>query len=123
MTGRVLVDTVASYGVDPKVGKKRNGVHVNGGAPMGYSIAAAEPEEFDDEELTSGDDDKVWNYVEEIPITEIDERDVGTADDWIPRHPDLVRLTGRHPFNCEPPLPDLMKVSKALESNSISDES
>ena len=25
----------------------------------------------------------------------------------IKRHPDLVRLTGRHPFNCEPPLPAL----------------
>merc|ERR1719408_964022 len=39
----------------------------------------------------------------------IDERDVGTPDDWIPRHPDLVRLTGRHPFNVEPPLPTLMQ--------------
>lgn len=35
---------------------------------------------------------------------EIDERDVGTPDDWVPRHPELVRLTGRHPLNCEPPL-------------------
>ena len=26
----------------------------------------------------------------------------------MPRHPSLVRLTGRHPFNCEPPLKDLM---------------
>lgn len=34
--------------------------------------------------------------------TEIDPRDVGSPDDWIPRHPDLVRLTGKHPFNCEP---------------------
>ena len=25
----------------------------------------------------------------------------------VKRHPDLVRLTGRHPFNCEPPLPAL----------------
>ena len=28
----------------------------------------------------------------------------------MPRHPNLVRLTGRHPFNCEPLLPDLMKA-------------
>ena len=33
-----------------------------------------------------------------------------TPDDWVPRHPSLVRLTGRHPFNVEPPLPDLMKA-------------
>ena len=40
--------------------------------------------------------------------TKVDERDVGTPDEWVPRHPDLVRLTGRHPFNCEPTLPALM---------------
>ena len=33
-----------------------------------------------------------------------DHRDVGTPDEWIPRHGALVRLTGRHPFNVEPPL-------------------
>ncbi|KAJ3317885.1 hypothetical protein HDV06_001087 [Boothiomyces sp. JEL0866] len=32
----------------------------------------------------------------------VDKRDKGTPDSWIPRHPDLIRLTGRHPFNCEP---------------------
>jgi hypothetical protein len=25
--------------------------------------------------------------------------DKGTADEWIPRDPELIRLTGRHPFN------------------------
>ncbi|CAG8440928.1 15057_t:CDS:2 [Funneliformis caledonium] len=39
----------------------------------------------------------------------IDPRDVGTPDDWIPRHPELIRLTGKHPFNSEPPLPLLME--------------
>ena len=33
-----------------------------------------------------------------------DHRDVGTPDEWIPRDGRLVRLTGRHPFNVEPPL-------------------
>nr|UXG49833.1 nitrate reductase [Saccharina japonica] len=37
-------------------------------------------------------------------VTEIDPRDKGTPDDWVPRHPELVRLTGRHPFNVEPPV-------------------
>jgi len=37
-----------------------------------------------------------------------DDRDVGTPDEWIHRHPELVRLTGKHPFNVEPPLPSLM---------------
>lgn len=40
--------------------------------------------------------------------TEIDSRDKGSPDDWIPRHPDLVRLTGKHPFNCEPPIGPLL---------------
>ncbi|CAM9210211.1 unnamed protein product [Discosporangium mesarthrocarpum] len=53
---------------------------------------------------------KGHNYYEEdfAPpnevITDIDPRDKGTPDDWIPRHPELVRLTGRHPFNVEPPV-------------------
>lgn len=38
----------------------------------------------------------------------IDHRDKGSPDDWIPRHPDLVRLTGKHPFNCEPPISDML---------------
>ncbi|KAK4758318.1 hypothetical protein SAY87_019619 [Trapa incisa] len=38
----------------------------------------------------------------------LDPRDEGTADHWIERHPDMVRLTGKHPFNAEPPLHQLM---------------
>ena len=45
----------------------------------------------------------------EINLKDIDERDKDTPDNWIPRHPDLVRLTGKHPFNVEPPLPKLME--------------
>jgi Oxidoreductase molybdopterin binding domain len=43
------------------------------------------------------------------PVTAVDERDVRSADSWIPRHPDLIRLTGKHPFNSEPPHDDVMK--------------
>ncbi|KAL0040785.1 hypothetical protein WJX79_005466 [Trebouxia sp. C0005] len=50
--------------------------------------------------------DPTWGLHE--TVTEIDSRDAATPDKWVPRHPRLVRLTGRHPFNCEPPLPDLM---------------
>jgi nitrate reductase (NAD(P)H) len=44
-----------------------------------------------------------------VHVEKIDDRDQGTPDDWVPRHECLVRLTGRHPFNCEPPLPTLME--------------
>ncbi|OEL30884.1 Nitrate reductase [NADH] 1 [Dichanthelium oligosanthes] len=38
-----------------------------------------------------------------------DPRDEGTADAWIKRDPSLIRLTGKHPLNCEPPLAQLMR--------------
>ncbi|EHA8587600.1 putative sulfite oxidase [Cocos nucifera] len=37
-----------------------------------------------------------------------DPRDEGTSDSWVERNPSLIRLTGKHPFNCEPPLTRLM---------------
>lgn len=52
-------------------------------------------------------EDATWDLHE--AVTEVDSRDAATPDKWVPRHPRLVRLTGRHPFNCEPPLPDLME--------------
>jgi len=39
-----------------------------------------------------------------------DHRDVGTPDEWLPRDGRLVRLTGRHPFNVEPPMSELRKT-------------
>ncbi|KAJ4818314.1 Nitrate reductase [Rhynchospora pubera] len=43
----------------------------------------------------------------EAPIH--DSRDDGTSDSWIKRSPVLIRLTGKHPLNCEPPLNLLMQ--------------
>mmetsp|Transcript_4059 Transcript_4059/g.7111 ORF Transcript_4059/g.7111 Transcript_4059/m.7111 type:complete len:889 (-) Transcript_4059:1473-4139(-) len=34
--------------------------------------------------------------------SEVDEVDVNTPDNWVPRSKHLIRLTGKHPFNCEP---------------------
>lgn len=39
-----------------------------------------------------------------FPSLPTDARDVGTPDEWVKRDGRLVRLTGKHPFNCEPPL-------------------
>lgn len=38
-----------------------------------------------------------------------DHRDVGSPDEWVPRDGRLVRLTGKHPFNVEPPVAELEK--------------
>lgn len=59
-------------------------IHKDGRTPSPYIIAKATT---------------MWD-VKDHP----DHRDVGTPDEWIPRDGKLVRLTGRHPFNVEPPL-------------------
>lgn len=38
------------------------------------------------------------------PPTAIDKRDADTPDAWVPRDERILRLTGRHPLNCEPPM-------------------
>ncbi|KAJ3159712.1 hypothetical protein HDU86_001362 [Geranomyces michiganensis] len=40
----------------------------------------------------------------------IDPRDVNTPDDWVPRDPSLIRLTGDHPFNAESPVKSLVET-------------
>ncbi|MFS7948621.1 Nitrate reductase [NADH] [Helianthus anomalus] len=45
----------------------------------------------------------------ELETSVFDTRDAGTADQWIQRNPSMVRLTGKHPFNSEPPLTKLMQ--------------
>lgn len=44
----------------------------------------------------------------EIEPSIYDPRDDATSDSWVERNPSLIRLTGKHPFNCEPPLARLM---------------
>lgn len=47
-----------------------------------------------------------------------DYRDVGTPDEWVPRDGRLVRLTGRHPFNVEPPV-SLLNRYKFITPSSL----
>ena len=41
---------------------------------------------------------------EPTAVLDVDKK---TPDNWLPRDPRLIRLTGVHPFNVEPPLSDL----------------
>eukprot|EP00199_Chlamydomonas_sp_CCMP681_P001486 CAMPEP_0119101232 /NCGR_PEP_ID=MMETSP1180-20130426/336_1 /TAXON_ID=3052 ORGANISM="Chlamydomonas cf sp, Strain CCMP681" /NCGR_SAMPLE_ID=MMETSP1180 /ASSEMBLY_ACC=CAM_ASM_000741 /LENGTH=868 /DNA_ID=CAMNT_0007085319 /DNA_START=39 /DNA_END=2645 /DNA_ORIENTATION=+ len=50
--------------------------------------------------------DAEWE--QHIPAELTDAKDMGTGDSWVPRDPRIVRLTGRHPLNCEPRMQDLM---------------
>lgn len=40
----------------------------------------------------------------------IDEADQFTPDNWVPRAPELIRLTGKHPMNAEAPLRELFEA-------------
>ncbi|KAL1957591.1 hypothetical protein VTO42DRAFT_5702 [Malbranchea cinnamomea] len=48
--------------------------------------------------------DKISPVTDDEPVLSIDDADQFTPDNWIPRSPDLVRLTGKHPLNAEPDL-------------------
>lgn len=45
-------------------------------------------------------------------LTEVLSVDKDTPDSHVPRDPRLIRLTGVHPFNVEPPLTDLFNEGK-----------
>ena len=49
------------------------------------------------------------DYDLHAPATSIDSKDKDTPDAWVPRDPRILRLTGRHPLNCEPPMHTLME--------------
>ncbi|KAA8546358.1 hypothetical protein F0562_002903 [Nyssa sinensis] len=66
------------------------------------------------EDSSSEDDDendcrdRINKGNSELEPSILDSRDEGTADNWIERNPSMIRLTGKHPFNSEPPLARLM---------------
>nr|AGL39997.1 nitrite reductase [Pyrus calleryana]AGL39998.1 nitrite reductase [Pyrus calleryana] len=75
---------------------------------------------FVDSNDSSSDDDEnedtvVEEYTDlirrgnnELEPSILDPRDEATSDSWVRRNSSMVRLTGKHPFNCEPPLTRLM---------------
>ncbi|GLJ12378.1 hypothetical protein SUGI_0189720 [Cryptomeria japonica] len=73
-----------------------------------FELQTPRPKALQEEEEEEEEDDVVWEFPEEEE-TAADPRDAGTADEWVKRNSHLVRLTGRHPFNCEAPLCRLMR--------------
>ncbi|KAF2204072.1 nitrate reductase [Delitschia confertaspora ATCC 74209] len=66
------------------------------------------------ETVVDGEDNKSSDDVDNFPLpppttipTEVLDIDQKTPDAHVPRDPRLIRLTGVHPFNVEPPLTDL----------------
>ncbi|KAL6184857.1 hypothetical protein ACLB2K_046257 [Fragaria x ananassa] len=72
----------------------------------------------DDDDYSSSDDENdesIKEYMDmvrrgnnELEPSILDPRDEATSDNWVERNPSMVRLTGKHPFNSEPPLNRLM---------------
>lgn len=65
-------------------------------------------DEEDDNETQNEYRDLIVRGKNELEPSITDPRDDGTSDSWINRNPSMVRLTGKHPFNSEPPLTRLM---------------
>jgi nitrate reductase (NAD(P)H) len=85
--------------------------NLGGGKELYGPYPKAVPVPFTDKDGTippAQDLEKAKSYtdLEKFP----DYRDVGTPDEWLPRDGRLVRLTGRHPFNVEPPMSELRKT-------------
>ncbi|BAT78581.1 hypothetical protein LR48_Vigan04g183300 [Vigna angularis] len=62
----------------------------------------------DDEEETSVLKELILKSSVEVESSIFDPRDDGTSDHWVKRNASLIRLTGKHPLNSEPPLARLM---------------
>ncbi|PWA71255.1 nitrate reductase [Artemisia annua] len=63
----------------------------------------------DDEEDEVDYRDFIKKANSEMESSIFDSQDVDTADHWIKRNPSMIRLTGKHPFNSEPPMNKLMQ--------------
>ncbi|XP_051124637.1 nitrate reductase [NADH]-like [Andrographis paniculata] len=71
-----------------------------------FEYSSSDEDDDDDDENNYSSIIKKGNA--EVEPSILDPRDENTADNWVERNPSMVRLTGKHPFNAEAPLPRLM---------------
>ena len=45
--------------------------------------------------------------------------DANSPDNHVPRAPEMIRLTGNHPFNSEPPLTDLFAAGASMTMKNL----
>ncbi|KAK2429630.1 sulfite oxidase [Trifolium repens] len=75
------------------------------GFPVNIDSFSSDDEENDD---VSDLEELIRKTNAEVEPSILDPRDEGTLDNWVTRNSTMIRLTGKHPFNSEPPLPRLM---------------
>ncbi|CAD5169981.1 unnamed protein product [Musa acuminata subsp. malaccensis] len=103
----------------PAVGKTSGNYQLSDSSVRGCGFPSLVPAKEKDQRYGDDDDcdeeEEVLDWTAEYGGSHLevepsihDPRDESTADRWIERNPSLIRLTGKHPFNCEPPLARLM---------------
>ncbi|XP_014504767.1 nitrate reductase [NADH] 2 [Vigna radiata var. radiata] len=100
------------------VDNRQFGTHMNGVVrSCGQDLKPSLPLDFDlDSSGSDEDENDDASYLKELirkansetEASVMDPRDEGTADQWVARNASMIRLTGKHPFNAESPLPRLM---------------
>lgn len=83
-----------------------NGIHMRLNKSSQSPLLLESSSEDEEEKLNYND--LIQKETTKVEPSILDPRDDGTSDRWIKRNPSLVRLTGKHPFNSEPPLDRLM---------------
>ncbi|XP_042499026.1 nitrate reductase [NADH]-like [Macadamia integrifolia] len=105
-----FVDNLAQY-LEPGLTGIVHGYRTSSNS-LSYSLLPRFPLRVDDssseDEAESDRTYRIRDINDEVEPSILDSRDEGTADSWVERNPSLIRLTGKHPFNCEPPLSRLM---------------
>ncbi|KAI4337766.1 hypothetical protein L6164_016142 [Bauhinia variegata] len=90
----------------------------NSNQPSDSSIRGCKRSELFDVDSSSEDDenecqdyykDFIQKANDQMEQSILDPREAGTADGWVYRNPSMIRLTGKFPFNAEPPLNRLMQ--------------
>lgn len=96
---------VRAYTFPPSADLTFSNMPVNGNATR-LNYSSSDEDDDDDDENNYALLIKKGNA--ELEPSVFDSRDEFTADNWVERNPSMVRLTGKHPFNAEAPLPRLM---------------
>ncbi|KAL0344356.1 UNVERIFIED_CONTAM: Nitrate reductase [NADH] [Sesamum angustifolium] len=89
-----------------------NNPNLNATARFDYSSSDEDDDDDDENDYSSA----IKKANAELEPSVLDSRDEATADNWVVRNPSMVRLTGKHPFNAEPPLPRLMHTVSSPRS-------
>ncbi|TVU29502.1 hypothetical protein EJB05_21069, partial [Eragrostis curvula] len=106
------VDGAAAY--PPRLGLRR----ANSFCGRGFTVLSSSPPLRPDDDASDDDEEEKQDWRDLYDVRRLhlgvepaahDPRDEGTADAWVKRSPTLIRLTGKHPFNGEPPMPVLAR--------------